>query len=146
MLICQQNLLHAQKLPKEAYNKGVKPCNYAQDKKLWFNCKYIKIKQNQNLEIKFFEPFQVFHPMSNLAYKFDLPTKRKIYNIFYISLLKQNQQKMGESTSFWNESSMQGKDKQYKFEIIKDSNSYHGYKRLIIRVILFSILKRLPRE
>ena len=34
MIICQQNLYHAQKLQKQVYNKDVKPQSYAFDKKV----------------------------------------------------------------------------------------------------------------
>lgn len=46
MLICQQNLLHIQKLQKQAYDKNVKPHNYVLGEKIWLNSKYFKIKQN----------------------------------------------------------------------------------------------------
>ena len=46
MNICQQNLLHAQKLQKKAHNKGMKPRSYAPEEKVWLNSKYIKTKQN----------------------------------------------------------------------------------------------------
>ncbi len=59
--ICCQNIFHAQKLLKKAYNKGVKNSTYALGKKVWLNSKYIKIKWNKKLENKFFESFQVFH-------------------------------------------------------------------------------------
>lgn len=42
--ICQQNLFHAQKLPNRAYDKSVKPCSCAPDKKVWLNSKYNKTK------------------------------------------------------------------------------------------------------
>ena len=61
MTICRQNLHHAQKLQKWAYNKGVKPKNYTLDDKVWLNSKYLKTKQNQKLEAKFFELFLVLH-------------------------------------------------------------------------------------
>ena len=46
MNICQQNLLHAQKLQKKANNKSVKLQNYAPEEEVWLNNKYIKIKRN----------------------------------------------------------------------------------------------------
>ena len=63
MAICQANLQHAQNLLKQANNKGIKPENYAFDEKVWLNSKYIKIKQNQKLEAKFYASFQVLHPV-----------------------------------------------------------------------------------
>ena len=44
MIICQKNLHHAQKLEKQAYNKGVKPKSYTFSNKVWLNSKYIKTK------------------------------------------------------------------------------------------------------
>ena len=59
--IYYQNFLYAQKLQKRVYDKVVKSCSYAPGKKIYLNCKYIKIKINKKLEDKFFRPFQVFH-------------------------------------------------------------------------------------
>ena len=63
MDICQQNLLHAQKLQKRVHNKSVKPQSYTPGEKIWLNSKYIETKQNQKLEAKFFGPFQILHPV-----------------------------------------------------------------------------------
>ena len=63
MTICQENLHHAQKLQIQAYNKGVKPRNYAPGNKIWLNSKYIKTKQNRKLEAKFFKPFHILYPV-----------------------------------------------------------------------------------
>ena len=46
-----------------AYNKKVKSQSYIPSKKIWLNTKYIKTKQNQKLENKFFGPFQVLYPV-----------------------------------------------------------------------------------
>ena len=62
-MVCWENLYHAQELQKQAHNKDVKPKNYASNDKIWLNSKYIKTKQNQNLEVKFFGPFWVLHPI-----------------------------------------------------------------------------------
>ena len=75
MIVCQKNFYHAQELQKRAHNKGVKPRNYAPDKKVWLNSKYIKTKQNQKLEAKFFEPFQVLYLVRKQAYKLKLLRK-----------------------------------------------------------------------
>ena len=63
MTICRKNLHHAQELQKHTYNKDVKPRSYAPSNKVWLNNKYIKTKQNQKLEVKFFRPLQVLHPV-----------------------------------------------------------------------------------
>ena len=88
MDICQQNLLHAQKLQKRAYNKGVKPWSYSPGEKIWLNSKYIKTKQNRKLEAKFFDLFRILHPVRKQAYTLDLPIKGKIYDVFHVSLLE----------------------------------------------------------
>ena len=61
MSICRENLHHAQKLQKQAHDRDTKPKSYVSGNKVWLNSKYIKIKQNQKLEVKFFGPFQVLH-------------------------------------------------------------------------------------
>ena len=73
MTVCRKNIYHAQKLQKQAYNKGVKHKSYALGDKVWLNGKYIKTKQNRKLEAKFFGPFQVLHLVGQQAYKLKLP-------------------------------------------------------------------------
>ncbi len=46
--------------------------------------------KNKKLESKFFGPFQVLHTVKKQAYKLELPTKWKIHNIFYVSLLEKD--------------------------------------------------------
>ena len=75
IIVFQENLYHAQKFRKQAYNKGVKIKNYASSNKVWLNSKYIKTKQNRKLKAKFFKPFQVFHLISKQAYKLELSKK-----------------------------------------------------------------------
>ena len=75
MVVCQENLHYAQELQKQAYTRGVKPQNYASANKIWLNSKYIKTKHNQNLEAKFFRPFQLLHPVGKQAYKLELSRK-----------------------------------------------------------------------
>ena len=75
MIVCQENLYHAQELQKRAHDKGVKPQSYAPGEKVWLNNRYIKTKYNQKLEAKFFEPFQVLPPIRKQAYKLELPKK-----------------------------------------------------------------------
>ena len=90
MIVCRKNLYHAQKLYKQAYNKDVKPRSYAPNDKIWLNSKYIKTKQNQKLEAKFFGIFQVLYPVEKQAYKLKLPRKWRIHDIFHVSLLEQD--------------------------------------------------------
>ena len=77
MAACQQNLHHAQKLQKQAHNKGVKPQSYASGIKIWLNSKHLKTKQNRKLEGKFLGPFRVLHLVGKQAYKLELPKKWK---------------------------------------------------------------------
>ena len=90
MIIYRKNFHHTQELQKRAHNKGVKPKNYTSYNKIWLNSKYIKTKQNRNLEVKFFGLFQVFHPVGKQAYKLELPRKWRIHDVFYMSLLEQD--------------------------------------------------------
>ena len=89
MTVCRENFYHARKLQKQAHNKGVKPRSYAFGDKVWLSSKYIKTKYNRKLEVKFFELFQVLHPIGKQAYKLKLSKQWKIYNIFLMSLLEQ---------------------------------------------------------
>ena len=93
MVICRENLYHAQELQKRAHDKGVKPRSYAPGEKVWLNSKYIKTKRNRKLEAKFFGPFRVLHPVGKQAYKLELPKKWKIHDIFHVSLLEQDSTK-----------------------------------------------------
>ena len=90
MIVCQENLHHAQEHQKRAHNKRVKPRSYSPGKKVWFNSKYIKTKRNRKLEAKCFGPFRVFYPVGKQAYKLELSKKWRIYYVFHVSLLKQD--------------------------------------------------------
>ena len=67
MIVCRENLHHAQELQKRAHDKGVKPRSYVPGDKVWLNSKYIKTKRNRKLEAKFFGPFRVLHPVGKQA-------------------------------------------------------------------------------
>ena len=88
MIVCRENLHHAQELQNRAHNKGVKPQSYASDEKVWLNSKYIKTKQNRKLEANFFGPFRVLHLVGKQTYKLELPKKWRIHNVFHMSLLE----------------------------------------------------------
>lgn len=88
--IYQQNLICTQKLQKQAPKQDVKPCSYASGKKVWFNSKYIRIKQNPKPKTKCFGLSQVLDPVRKKAYKLESSIKQKIYAVFYISVLAQN--------------------------------------------------------
>ena len=88
MIVCRENLHHAQELQKRAHDKGVKPRSYAPGEKVWLNSKYIKTKCNRKLEAKFFGPFRVLYPVGKQAYKLELSKKWRIYDLFHVSLLK----------------------------------------------------------
>ena len=64
--------------------------NYALGKKVKLNSKYIKITHYKKLEKKFFGSFQILHTVGKQAYKLELPIKWKIYDLFHVSLLKQD--------------------------------------------------------
>ena len=44
IIVCRENLHHAQELQKRAYIKSAKPRSYAPSNKVWLNSKYIKTK------------------------------------------------------------------------------------------------------
>ena len=96
IIVCQQNLYHAQELQKRGHNKGVKPSTYALGDKVWLSSKYLKTKRNCKLEAKFLGPFRVLHPVGKQAYKLELPKKWRIHNVFHVSLLEQNITKKGQ--------------------------------------------------
>ena len=79
------------------------------------NSKYLKTKQNQNLETKFFRPFWVLHPIEKQTYKLKFSKKWKIYNIFYMSLLEQDTTKKGR---------IDKEVKQIEFDTGNDSGEY----------------------
>lgn len=72
MLICQQNLLHAQKPQKQTHDKKVKPKSYILDKIVELNSNYIRTKWNWKLIAKVFGPFQVLHFVEKQVYKLKL--------------------------------------------------------------------------
>ena len=87
-IVCHKNLYHAQELQKRAYDKGVKPWNYAPGEKVWLNSKFIEIKRNCILEAKFFWSFQVLHHVGKQAYMLELLRNWRIHDVFYVSLLE----------------------------------------------------------
>lgn len=57
ILVYQNNFFYAQKFHKQVNDQGIKLKNFAFNDKIWLNGKYIKIKQNLKLVIKFFGLF-----------------------------------------------------------------------------------------
>ncbi len=88
MIVCKKNLQHVQELEKQYYDKHTKPKSYALGKKIWLNSKYIKIKRNRKLEVKFFRLFRILQPVGKQAYKLELPKKWRIHDVFHILLLE----------------------------------------------------------
>ena len=88
MIVCRKNLHHAQKLQKQAHDKGIKARSYTPSDKVWLNNKYIQKKRNRKLEAKFFGPFWVLHPVRKQAYKLEFLKWWRIYNILHVSLLE----------------------------------------------------------
>ena len=95
MIVCRENLYYAQKLQKRAHVKGIEPRSYALGDKVWLNSKYIKTKQNQKLEAKFFGPFRVLYLVGKQAYKLEVSRKWKILDVFHMSLLEQDTTRKG---------------------------------------------------
>ena len=125
MIVCRENLYHAQKLQKRAHNKWVKPRSYVPNEKIWLNSKYINIKRNRKLGAKFFGPFRVLHPVGKQAYKLELPKKWKIHDVFHVLLLEQDTTKKGRVHEENVEDLDAGDDSgEYEIEVIWDSAVY----------------------
>ena len=123
--VCRENLHHAQKLQKRAHDKAVKPRNYALGDKVWLNNKYIKTKQNQKLEAKFFKPFRGLHLVGKQIYKLKLPKKWRVHNVFHVSLLEQNTTRKKRVSKKVPELDAGNKDsEEYKMEAIWNSAVY----------------------
>ena len=122
IVVCGNNLYHAQELQKRAHNKRVKSWSYAFSNKVWLNNKFIKIKQNYKLELKFFEPFQIFYPVGKQAYKWKLLGNWGIHNVFHMSLLEQDITR--RRREFLVPKFESGDNKKYEVETIQDSTIY----------------------
>ena len=72
MIVCWEDLYHAQELQKQAHNKSIKPRSYVSIDTIWLNSKYIKTKYNRKLEIKYFGPFHMLHLVGKQIYKLEL--------------------------------------------------------------------------
>ena len=122
MTVCQKILHHAQELQKWAHDKGVKPKSYTPGDKIWLNSKYLKTKQNQKLEAKFFGPFQVLHPVGKQAYKLEFPRKWRIHSVFHMSLLEQDTTKKEQVDEKVTKLDFEaGNSKKYKLKAFWDS-------------------------
>ena len=89
--VCQKTSIMLKSFKSKFIIKTLSPgAIYVSGDKIWLNNKYIKTKQNQKLEAKFFRPFKVLHPIGKQDYKLKLPKQWKIYNIFHLSLLEQS--------------------------------------------------------
>ena len=75
MIVCQENLYHAQELQKRVHNQEVKPQSYTPGEEVLLNSKYIKTKRNKKLKAKFFGLFRVFHLVEKQAYQLELSKK-----------------------------------------------------------------------
>lgn len=108
----------------------MKTRNYTPGKKTWPNSKYIKAKQNRKLMKNNFRPFQILLRIEKQTYTLELSTKQKVYNVFYVSLLKQNIIKNGRVNEQYNnlpESEKQfeaGDNKKYEVKVIINSMIY----------------------
>ena len=127
MAACQQNLHHAQKLQKQAHDKGVKPQSYAPGDKVWLNSKHFKTKRNRKLEAKFLGPFQVLHPVGKQAYKLELPKKWRIHDVFHVFLPEQNttkKRRVNDTQLDFKFEAGDNKNKKYEVDGIQDSTVY----------------------
>ena len=124
MIVCRENLYHAQEFQKQAHDKGVKPQSYAPGEKIWLNSRYIKTKCNRKLEAKFFGPFRVLHPVGKQAYKLELPKKWRIHDVFHVSLLEQDTTRKGRVDDENVELDAGDENGEYEVEAIRDSEVY----------------------
>ena len=127
MIVCRENLHHAQELQKRAHDKGVKSKSYAPGDKVWLNSKYIKTKRNRKLEAKFLGPFRVLHPVGKQAYKLELPRKWRIHDVFHVSLLEQDTTRKGRVDEEVRQMEFDAGDdgsREYEVEAIRDSAVY----------------------
>ena len=86
------------------------------------NSKYIKTKRNRNLDAKFFGPFQVLYPVGKQAYKLELPRNWRIYNLFHVLLLEQDNIRREQEFSV--PDFEPGDNKEYEVDAIHDSAVY----------------------
>ena len=127
MIVCQENLYHAQKFWKRAHDKGVQPRSYSLGDKVWLNSKYIKIKQNQKLEAKFFGLFRVLYPVRKQAYKLELPRKWRIHDVFHVSLLEKDttrKRRVDEEVKQIEFDKGDNESRKYEVEVIWDNAVY----------------------
>ena len=148
MTVCRKNLHHGQKFQKQAHNKGVKPRSYGPNDKVWLNSKYIKTKWNRKLEAKFFEPFQVLHPVGKQAYKLKLPKKWRVHNMFHVSLLEQDTSRKGRVSEEVPELEDGDKDSEtYKVEAIQDRTVYARESEGLLSGLYYLVSwKNYPKE
>ena len=148
MAVCQQNLYHAQKLQKRAYNKGVKPQSYVLGDKVWLSSKHLRTKRNHKLEAKFLGFFWVLYPVGKQTYKFKLPKKRKIHNVFHVFLLEQNTTKKGQvNNTQLNFEFEADNNKEYEVESISDSAVYvRESARQLLGLYYLVLWKGYPKE
>ena len=124
MIICRENLHHAQKVHKRGYDKGVKPWSYAPGNKVWLNSKYIKTKRKRNLETKFFGPFRVLYFDGKQAYKLELLKKWRIHDVFHVLLLEQDTKRKKRVDNENVELDAGDKNGEYEVEVIWDNEVY----------------------
>ena len=149
MIVCRENVHHAQEIQKRAHYKGVKSRNYAPGDNVWLNSRYIKTKRNQKLEVKFFGPFQILHPVGKQAYKLKLPRKWKIHDVFHVSMLKQDTTRTGR---------VDEEVRQMKFDVSDDENGEYEVEaiwnsalcekvriKLSIKPLLFGLMRRISK-
>ena len=77
------------------------------------------------MEAKFFELFQVLHPVGKEAYKLELPRNWTIHNVFHMSLLEQDTIRKEQVDKKVSELDVCDKDsKEYKVKAIQNSAVY----------------------
>ena len=149
MTVCRENLHHAQKLQKQAHNKGVKPRSYASGDKVWLNSKYIKTKRNWKLEAKFFRLFQILDLIIKQTYKLELPKRWRIHNVFHVSLLEQDSTRKERVDKWVTELELEaGNSQEYELKVIWDSAVYANKSESgqLPGLYYLVVWKRYPKE
>ena len=82
------NLLRAQESHARFYNSGRRAPNFAVGQKVMLRTANIRtLCPSKKLDVRFLGPLTILAKVNKNAYQLDIPTSRRIYNVFHVSLL-----------------------------------------------------------